>query len=75
MSYSLCALLIGRLGFTVQQAIDQFIRVALVAYSKNPMDKMERTARLREVLELVVQDAKLNVDVRMIEERNKFCET
>lgn len=59
------AILLGRLEFSIEDAIYQYIRIAKVAFSDNRIEPKQRVEDLRKVLECVVQDAGLETNALM----------
>lgn len=61
----LIAILLGRLGFTVEEAVEHYIRIAEVAFSSNEMTSDQRMDKLKKVVEEVVQAADLEPHAKM----------
>lgn len=59
------AILLGRLGFSAEDAIYQYIRIAKVAFQDNQIESEQRVQSLRKVLESVLKDAGLEPDAKM----------
>ncbi len=50
------AILLGRLGFSAEEAIYQYIKIAKVAFSEDQIEPNQRAINLRSVLEDVLKD-------------------
>lgn len=59
------AILLGRLGFTVEETIDHYIQITEIVYSTKEMTSSERVIQLRAALEKVVVAAGLEADAKM----------
>lgn len=62
---SLNAILLCRLGFTVHEAINHYIRIVSVAFSANRLQDAAKIQLLRDILEVVVKDAGLEKTTKM----------
>lgn len=59
------AILIGRLGFTVEEAIQHYVQITEVAYSNTGIEAQKRLQLVKEVLENVLHEAGLTPTAKM----------